>query len=659
LEDITGLAWLDEKHLISVSKQATINVYSVKLGVKVKVFTTDYGPITSMKHSASDSLLVTGTEYGYAVGYKISDSGNQIVCDKKMVKINGVIKAVDFHIRPRDVPMDTSAPKDRQKRPASRKRKRSASSEESDDEDSDDGDDHMKGEFLATSDITIFGACDKKVVVWDYHKMKILDSVALDHDVTCVLALDNGDFAIGDSEGYLSIYDHETFTCRQNERILKTQISCLTRDAKNSVVLAAGREPIITLLKTDAISATRDEYILFERIKDHSAQVNCALFTSKKEFFTCSDDDLIIKFRMSKSDGKRKLKRFATKSNHQSRIHCGLNEMMVLPGRALHIYDIDANSQFTPEIETYPMRQSLPEPRRTCVIQAYTYVHSATFDDKWLCYSTDRGTTIIDRPGLSKLSTPSQDLPNCHILKLCQSGRYLVAGQQKKLTITKLGSDSIDHETNDEHGKQVNGDGIRSDAQSRVITSNDDSKVHKTIFTCKLKGMVRDILYQQSDDRLIISCGTTRHFLYILQLPRASTSDDTSAEQKVDIIHKFGLPSSPSSHLAINHHDPHDSNLYICTTKNQFIKCDTRIKALKTELTKLIEGSGSVSNFPKDKNVQGIVILSKSHCLMYDSNYISKLDIDNNEIVNETPKYDDINIVCNTIFKQPGEILIA
>jgi hypothetical protein len=655
-EDITGLAWFDEKHFISVSIQAAINVYSVKLGLKTKVYTTDYGPIMSMKYSLVDNLLVTGTEWGYAVGYKISDSGNLIECDKKMTKVNGPIRSIDFHVRPCEVPMEIDQPKlekkQKPKAPSLGKRKRSESSEESGCEETDQEDDSAQFNFLADKNITIYGACNNRVVVWDYHKMRNLDSVVLDFDACCVLALENGNFMVGDAEGYLGLYDNESFTCRQNERISNSPILCLARDSKHSVILAAGHEPIITLLKCDLTSEAKDEYILFERIKDHSAQVNCALFTSKKEFFTCSDDDLIIKFRISKSGGMRKLKRFASKTNYQSQIHCGVNEIMYICGKSLHIYTIDTNPQSKPELESYPLRLSLPEPKRNCVIKAYAYVHAAAFDDKWICYSTNRGITIIDRPGLCEVSKPSEDLPSAHFLKLCQSGRYLVAGQQKKLTITKLSYEYTEQELEEQRIRNTSG-------KEKRLYADNKSNVYETLFVRKLGGMVRDVLYQQQDERLIVSCGIMSHSLYILQLPQGSNENGNALADKFDIIHRLRTPCSPLSYFSLNYHDLNDRNLYIYTTRNQLIKCDTKDKSLRTKLTKLIQEHGKISNLPREKNVQGIVVLSKKHCLIYDSNYISKVDTDSNEIVNETARYDDINIVSNTIFKQPEEILIV
>lgn len=661
-EDITELAWLDEKHLISVSKQATINVYSISLGVKTKVMTTDYGPITSMKYSIQDNLLVTGTEFGYAVGYHIMESGNLIACDKKMVKINGIIWGIDFHVKPRDIPMQVSITKEAKKpKQSSRKRKRTESSEEEEESDDNQEDEHAsEDEFLATSDVTIYGACsNNKAVIWDYHKMKILDSVTLENDVLCVLALKNGNFVIGDSGGNLGVYDNLSFTCRQSERILESSILCLARNTRNSIVLASGQESIITLLKTDASSDSQDEYILFEQIKDHSDRVNCAIFTSKKEFFTCSDDDLVIKFRTSKSDGRRRLKRFVLKPNHQSRIICGINEVMTITGASLNVYDINADTHFRSELETYPTQQSLPAPKRTCLVKTFAYVHAATFDNKWICYSTKKGITILGRPGLDRLSKPSENLPNCHILKLCQSGRYLIAGQQKKIIITKL-SDSVAEPDQGDEVNQVASWVGKKNLQEKLFATNHKMSVQETIFVGKFKGMVRDILYQQSDEQLIISCGTTRHFLYILQLPRTEQGcNGVAASVKVNHVHKIRLPTSPLSHLALNYHDALDSNLYIYTLRNQLIKCDVRSKSLRTDLPKLIAESTYVSNISRETIVQGLVILSRSHCLVYDTNRLLKLNIDNNEIVNETADYDNINTVSNTIFKQSEEILIV
>lgn len=598
-EDITGLAWIDEKHFIGVSRESTITLFSVGTGARVRCITTDYGPITCLKYSPQDNLLVTGTEYGYAVAYSISDGPDKVIeYIKKMVKVNDCIQVIDMC------------------QPTEERPNR-----------------------------MIYGACPNKVVIWDYEKLKILDSIVIEHGISSVLALKNGDFVIGDLHGHLGVYDSNSFTCRQNDKILTSAVACLAADSGNRMLLAAGQEPVITLLKTDATSESKDEYLLFEQIRDHTARVNRSIFTSKKEFFTCSDDDLIIKFRFSKSDGgSSKLKRFTVKPNHQSRLVCGHNELLAICGNQIFIYHIDANSELRSKVASYPMQQYLQEPRRTCVIKAYTYIHSATFDKNWICYSTNRGVTMIDRPSLSRLGSPSQSLPGCHILKLCQSGRYLIAGQQKKLAIIKMNHEKLEQTNAPALGTQ----------NADLKTEETKKEVHETIFVDRLRGMIRHVVYQESTGRVFITCGTTRHFLYILQLPIGSNETG-----KVETIQKFSLPCKPFLKLTLNHHDQEDPNLYAFTRENQLIKCDTFSKSFKTSLVELLAQQERISGLTKDSDIQGVVVLSKSHCLLHDTKCIYKLNIGSNEIVNTTPEYDNINIVSNTIFKEPDEILIV
>lgn len=650
-EDITGLSWLDEKHLISVSLQATINIYNIKSGTKVKSMTTDYGPITSFKHSVANNVLVTGTEYGYAAVYKIGTKDRSIECVNKMVKVTEMIAAIDFQIKPRPLPAKKLAvskkPSDLLKHA---KRKGAESSEESENDDDDDSDtEKSDGGFFEMNDLVIYGGYLDKLVAWDFHRTTILDTVVVGNKVSSIVVLRSGNIAVADVAGYLGIIDHITFTCRQSDRLFESSILTLATNYKNSTIVAAGHEPIIAILKIDKSSEAKDLYILREKLRDHSAPVASSLFTTKREFFTASDDNKVVKFRLARSDGALKMKRFNLMPTYKNKMNFHNHEAMAIFGKSFQIFKFNTDAQHTPEV---PSRRSFSEPQRTCTIRASAYVHAATLDDKWFCYSTSSGVKILNRPKLDRVDTTALKLPACHIMRLCQSGRCLVIGQQKKLAIIEL---------EDELQPNVvkSADDHKTDGSDEGVDNKPKVKEHKSIFVSKLKGVIRDMLYFESSNRLIVSCGTTSHSLYVIKMPSPNAPGGSKIdEDEVGILFKTGVPS-PISHIARNIYNQDDLNLYIYTTRDQIIACDTLSKTLKKDLTKGLTQQERIRGLPKDIGIQGMVVLSSSQCLIYDSMYVFKADLGTNEIVNSTMDYARILTLDNAIFNKSHEILIV
>lgn len=632
-EDITGIGWTSGKHVITASRQAKINIYDITSGTKIKSTTTDFGPIVCMKLSDVDHLLVTGTEYGYVAVYRIGSKGKNVECVAKMVKINDSIQAIDFHVRQR-----TSAAFKKVSSPikivrSSKRKKADSSDGENTDNKNENG---TPKEFLETCDVTIYGGSKTNVVSWDYHRKTIIETIIISNEVFSVLVLKNGDIAVGDSKGYLGIFDQNSFTCRQNEKVLDHGILCLAQNSDSSIILVSGQEPTIALFKISRASEVGGEYVLFEMLKDHNGHVTSATFKSKKDFFTCSLDGTIVRFKTNKSKGRKVLDRFITMPNFTGRIKfsCG-NEVMALYGKSLLVYKLVESSEFRLAVSQNCLtRQSLEEPRKTCTLKVGSYIHSAVIDSKWICYATRKRLAIHRRSNLQQAETTAEKLPNCQILQLCCDGQYLIAGQQKKLFIIKL-----------------NGSSKAQDNQEISDDTSKNSVMHEIIFAYKTKGVVQQIIYQKHINQLIVACGSPRNFLYTFRFP-SSTSDN-----KIEFLIRIGLPHS-LSFIAYNSYDLNDANIYVYTTKDQLIKCDGLAESLNKHLVARFMQQSRIQGLPLDINSLGLLVISQKQCIVYEKDRMFKVDIEANEVINENSNYKYITTIDKSIFNEQDELLI-
>lgn len=633
-ENLTGSAWIGNKRFVTVTEQATINIYDLKAGAKIKTLTTDFGPIQCMKYSSDESLLITGTKYGYVAAYRIDAKKKSIECVSKMVKINESIDAIDFKFSPRE-----NAPK----RDASLKvvrpgkRKRTDSTDDSDNEEQANGIQNDQLEYLEAHDIMIYGASARNVIAWDYHRKTVQETMIIGGNVTSVLVLRNGNIAAGDSEGYLEILDHNSFTSRQKERVLDSGALCIVQNHDSSMILVGGLEPKFGLMKKNRSSESKDEYVLFEKLKEQHGHISCASFINKTDFYTCTLEGTIVKFKTDQVDGKKVLNRYVTLPDTTEKIKFSPNEVMVIYGKSLTIYKIDGSSSGEWQGHNI-VHESLPEPQKSCTLRVKAFVHSAAVSEKWICYATRRKLAIHNRDNLAHPEHANEKLPACHIMELCNSSQYLFAGQDKKLYVIKLNEPNA------------------SNSQEEGTESK--SKPHEIIFAYKTKGVIRQMMHHKHTNTLVVTCtGKTNH-LYVFKLPQ-DAKRRVPANKKVECLSKVRLPEL-SPFFTYNSGNSKDKNIYIYSRNDQIIKCDISTEISDADaLASKFSDQERIKQLPGDLNILGMLMIAQKQCIIYERDRMFKLSMEANEITNENSTYKRITKIGSSLFNKSEELLIV
>lgn len=619
-ETVTGIAWASPKLLLTVTTEQTINLWSLRKGNKCKSIQTDYGPISCMKYSEKHGLLVTGTEYGYSAVYKVCLKENTIELQSKMVKIPNKIQTIDIGFRLNEsVTVKLLKPASDEPKVQSRKRKRKHTVEESDDEV-----DPKEEKFLSSTEVTIYGATSNEVVVWDYHKKSILDTIHVGDDSCQVLSLSalmNGDILVGDSKGCLSLFSHTTFTCRQTLKVLESSVLCIATNDLEDTILVSGKEPaIVTLRRQEAIG---EEILLFERIETHIYHVTCIVFSTRTEFFTGGLDGFMIKYKLVENNGTLTLKKNITLPDYQNHIKFSRKEMMIQYDRSLVIWKL-------PDYESIeiPLAQDkdMPKPVKIKPLKAGTHIHSSAFSDKWISYSTEENVHIFDR----KLQPYylDKELPDCNLLVLCSNSRYLAACSGHDLYIIDLGGD-------------------QSTTNSPVEGRTTEFKVVKHT----LKSIARHAINLESQNMLIIGCGPSKSTIYTFTF-------NSTSETILEKIANFSISHHEISFMTYNSAVEDDSSIYIYTAKDQIVKLDTNKSAVADVFTKF-DKCESVQGLPDDANILGMIFVSKDHCILYDNHRMFKIDLVTNKVVNQRTDYDYIIKMNNSVFDKVDQIALV
>ena len=702
-EDITGLVWINDNHLLTVSRQSTINIYQARSCANLKTLTTDYGPILSMKYSPRLRLLITGTELGFIAAYRVSWDPYDIKFVEKLVKINVAITALDFHSSERE--KTTAKRKKTFSRIPSKRKRGKDTSEESDMSESDDGqDEDPQVDLFEKYDLTIYGANTENVCVWDFHRNTIIDKIVVSNQITALRTLGNGDVILGDCKGHLGIFDKNSLTCRQSDHIFEGPVLALSRNKRSTKILATGEKSNIVMLKADKNAPTRDEYILFENFTDHIGAIKCAEFCSSRDFYTASQDSKIIKFEVTQRDGRKVLNRHVTRPYFFDRVHANAKELLLIYGKSLMIYKLSEveSPDLSAENLKLPICVELPPPRKGCTVRIGRYVHSATFSNKWVCYSTNRGLYIHDRLNIKQRYTTTYSLPKCHALELTECGRYLVAAQQEKLFVIRLESDPSES-TNRPDEAEENGDLAETGSSDNDSASEDidqdesDSKKdahkarqsssheHEVVFALKLKGVIKKIFHMTHLNRIVAVCGISySHHLYQFQLPDLPNCQDKSVDDKIFLQSRINFPHHLIN-VTFNPFDENDHDLYIYTGKCQLVKYNclgsagqkgekvspstlngsTRKERRKSrrkverQYVEDLMSKESINGLSRGTKINGMIVISSDYCILYGDNKMFKLDIARNEIINENQDYANISLMSNySMFKKSNELLI-
>lgn len=624
-ETVTGIAWASPKLLLTVTKEQTINFWSLRKGTKCMSIVTDYGPITCMKYSAKYGLLVTGTVYGYAAAYKICANVNSIEFQGKMVKIPSAIQSIDLGFGPElNVTPKLVKPASNEPKVKSRKRKRKHDSDDSDDE-------QVKIEdakFPNIDEVNVYGATQSEVVVWDYHKKTIVETIR-GGDKSChvltLRVLRNRDILVGDSDGYLSLFSNSTFTCRQNLKVLESSLLCIAVNDPEDIILVSGKEPTVVILKRQ--EAIGDEFLLFERIETHIHDVRSMVFTSNTEFFSGAIDGFFVRYKIKDDKKTRRLIKNVTLPNYHHDIKLSKKEMMIQYDRSLVIWKLPRSS--SDEIDTSQDGDQL-NPVKSLLLQARTHVHSSTFSDRWICYSNEKDVYIFDRlEGKLTSRRPDKKLPNCNLLVLCANNRYLAACAGHELYIIDL-DDGNSEKTSPEESR---------------------SSKFKVAAEYKLKSTIRHAMGIESENMLVVGCGPPKSMIY-------TYSFNPNSKNVLESVAKLSIQYHEISFVTHNSAVERNPSIYFYSGKDQIIKLDASERN-EADVFKRFNKHDSVEGLPDDANILGMVFVSADHCILYDNHRMFKVDLASNKVVNQSTDYDYIIKMDNFVFDKADQIALV
>lgn len=289
IEQINGLDWVDDNHLVSGTNYSTINVYSSRTGSKVIQDLTDFGPITALKVDRENKLIFTGTEYGYVCIYKYDLARRRAPLFMKMQNVNEPITSIDFRV----VPISKSEKTD-----------------------GDNGNDSDEGE-QPKYDITTYGASGPYLVVWmsdKVEKIKVSDNDEC--PVWTILALQNGDIVCGDKSGRLSIYETENFTCKQYIKALDADILCLTKNSGETELACSGKDPTIRKLQRHS----NGDWLLTNKINMHERDVRSLVFLNPDNLFSGGLDSSLALSKLVYPNNVKTLIKFIVNPDHMGQI---------------------------------------------------------------------------------------------------------------------------------------------------------------------------------------------------------------------------------------------------------------------------------------------------------------------------------------------------
>lgn len=619
-EELTGIVWISAKLILTVSKQQTINMYSIKVGSKVLSIITDYGPILCMNYIARESLLFTGTEYGYIATYRVEPSSIEPV--DKMVKTNGPINSLGLKIHSKK---KAKRVKSGGITPPPSKKHKLKDTNSSGNETSDESEDE---EPIDNLDVDIYGACRSEVIAWDYHKKTIVDTIHVSEDSNCnvlsLLVLRNGNVVTGDSNGMVSIFDQHTYTCRQSTKFLQHGVLSLAKDSRSHHILASGEDPAIVVLKLD--KSQRDNYIIFEKIELHTHDVNTITYIKENEFITGGNDGLIGFYKIKRAD-RLIIQKFATLPNYSNNVKfCG-DEIMTQYDRELVIWKIPRN-ETVPDSDDYQEKPKL-NPVKLLLLKSRTFIHSSTFNERWICYSTKKDLHIFSRSRKDLVSyRPEKKLPDCTLTELCFGGDYLAACAQGKLFLIELKEQQMKNGTTD-----------KTSFKCRIIVERE------------LGPAVRNLVDFKSMNFLVALCGTLSSAVYTFKL-------NLESEKLLEKVKKISFKQREISFLTYNGAVSEDLNIYAFTDHGQVFKFNPSSEGPKDILNQL-DGQNGVEGLPTSTCILGMVVLSEHYCILYDSNQMYKVDIAANKVVNQNTNYSYIIKMDNSTFDDANQVALV
>lgn len=622
-EELKGIVWINKKTILTVSKQQTINLYNLKVGLKSLSLITDYGPILCLKYIASQSLLFTGTEYGYVATYRISSISIEPV--DKMVKTNGPISSLDLRIIPKVKEKRKKSAKIVQ--PPTKKLKRS----NKDGSENDATDDSENDEQVEELDMAIYGACRGEVIAWDYRRKTIVETIHVGEDSDCnvlsLLVLENGNIVTGDSKGVVSIFDQRTFTCRQSTGVLQHGVLTLAKDIRGHCILASGEDPTIVMLKRDR--SEKSDYVLFEKVELHTHDVMAMTYVRNNDFITSGKDGLLARFKVQKS-GRLRFEKIVTLPNYSDNVKFSKDEIMLQYDKELVIWKLPKD-EAEPDSGDQQQQDQTSElnPVKLLLIKARTFIHSSTFNDRWICYSTKKDLHIFSRSTKELVSyRPEKKLPDCTLTELCFGGNYLAACAQGTLFLLEL----------KEQQQMANG-------------------TDKALLKCRLLSerqlgqAVKNLIDFKPMNALVALCGTLSGLIYTFKL-------NVESEKLLAKVKRISLKQHEISFINYNGAVDEDLNIYGFTNHDQLFKFDASGEDLDQALS-LLKGQSSVVGLPSNTSILGMIMVSKDYCILYDNNQMYKVDVAANKVVNQNSDYRYIIRMDNSTFDDANHVALV
>lgn len=624
-EELKGIVWINKKTILTVSKQQTINLYNLKVGLKSLSLITDYGPILCLKYIASQSLLFTGTEYGYVATYHITPSAIEPV--DKMVKTNGPISSLDLRIIPEV--KEKRKKSDKVVQPPTKKLKR----QNKDESENDATDDSEDDEEIKELNIAIYGACRGEVIAWDYCRKTIVETIHVGEDSDCnvlsLLVLENGNIVTGDSKGIVSIFDQHTFTCRQSTNVLQHGVLALAKDLKGHCILASGEDPTIVMLKRDR--SEKSDFVLFEKVEFHTHDVTAMTYVRKNDFITSGKDGLLARFKVQKSDRLR-FEKIVTLPNYSNNVKFSKDEIMLQYDKELVIWKLPKD-EAAPDSGHHQHQHdhhqtSELNPVKLLLIKARTFIHSSTFNDRWICYSTKKDLHIFSRSTKELVSyRPEKRLSDCTLTELCFGGNYLAACAQGTLFLVEL-------------------------KEQQMANGTD-----KTLLKCRvlierqLGQAVKNLINFEPMNALVALCGTLSSSIYTFKL-------NVESEKLLEKLKRISLKQHEISFITYNGAEDEDSNIYGFTNDDQLFKFDPTDEELDQVVSRLKDQS-SVAGLPPNTSILGMVMVSKDYCILYDNNQMYKVDVAANKVVNQNSDYRYIIRMDNSTFDDANHVALV
>lgn len=619
-ETVKDIFFLSSRTLLTVSLEATINLYSVQKGTKTASLLTDYGPIVCARYDAKLGILITGTEYGYIASYRVSHEKSTIEPLSKMQKIKAPIMSVEFFPTPlNELEASTHVESIKPRLRSSKRKRKASSSDEESDEDS-----NKTAVERPEFNYTLYGASNEGLTIYNYQKKTILDTIKLGKGsckVTFVKVLNNGDFVVGDSTGRITIFDRITQTSRQTAQVLTGTVTCIAiSNTKSNLLVVSGKDPTLVVLKQD--ETTEGKFVIFEKIELHHSEVTSIRFVTGKDFFTASRDGILARFKI-RSAQKAGLSLSRVKLLHQySRyIKFHESEMLIQDDQSLIIWRLPSiDAQDRPKGESFESA-----PIKHLLLKARRYIHAATFSRRWIAYSTQRSVNLFDKSGDKvKLCKISTKLPNCHILQICENDTKLLACSGQYLYLVDL-TNTLSTET-----------------------SNDIS-VYPVVSSCNLKSRINVLIDVGLTNSLVVSCGPGSNVLWLYDI-----AEGTDKPLKQCARHK--LCNHEITH--ISHSGQRDKVFNVFTSNEQLLRLDLSQDDTTLIVSKLDE-QPRVVGLPESEGIIGLITLSENYCLLYSSERIFKVDMNSNGVVNVVSDYKYILSINNKLFEDSDQLALV